>query len=298
MTTEKKVLTVIVSYNFMPWIHKCIGSVKQSHVSLDIVVIDNRSTDETVETLKRRYPEVELIANEQNLGFGAANNIGIRLAVERGYDAVLLLNQDAWIFPDTISHLSQTAERSQDAGIISPVHLQADEQHLEKGFSHYVKRDSKDALPHEDFEVPFVNAAIWYVPVNTFKRIGMFAPIFYHYGEDTDFVNRLHYHGLKVYVAPQALACHAREDRKLSDDKFIRLEYVYHLTRLTDINQSNTFISLIFNSLQIIHKAVKLTFKGKFALAAAMAALIGELTGQLNAAVKHHHRFSQEKNYF
>ena len=72
-----KILTIIVSYNFMPWIDKCLGSMIQSGYPTDILVLDNDSKDETVKTIRERYPQVRLIENHANLGFGKANNIGI-----------------------------------------------------------------------------------------------------------------------------------------------------------------------------------------------------------------------------
>lgn len=78
---------------------RCIGSLRRSEYPVDTVVIDNGSQDATVALLKERYPEVHVVCNRENLGFGKANNIGMRLALEKGYDAVFLLNQDAWIDP-------------------------------------------------------------------------------------------------------------------------------------------------------------------------------------------------------
>ena len=89
----------------MPWLSKCIGSVLQSTVPADIMVIDNTSTDDTEATVRRDYPQVMFLENYANLGFGQANNIGMNYALRHGYRAVLLLNQDAWIDPDVIGQM-------------------------------------------------------------------------------------------------------------------------------------------------------------------------------------------------
>ncbi|MBR3716713.1 MAG: glycosyltransferase, partial [Bacteroidaceae bacterium] len=81
-----KTLSIVISYNFMRWIDQCIPSLLQSEAPTDILVIDNASTDETVTALQERYPQVRLIANGTNLGFGRANNIGMQLALDEGYD--------------------------------------------------------------------------------------------------------------------------------------------------------------------------------------------------------------------
>lgn len=92
-----RVLAIIVSYNFVGWMKRCLGSLRCSELPVDVVVIDNFSTDDTVQMIKKNYPEVRLICSNENLGFGRANNIGLRIALEENYDAAFLLNQDAWV---------------------------------------------------------------------------------------------------------------------------------------------------------------------------------------------------------
>lgn len=113
-----KILTIIVSYNFEPWIDRCLGSLKASLQPTDTLVIDNGSSDRTVEILRKNYPEIRLIANHANLGFGKANNIGMQIALKEDYDAVFLLNQDAWIDPKTLGSLAQESLRHPDYAIL------------------------------------------------------------------------------------------------------------------------------------------------------------------------------------
>ena len=81
-----KVMVVVVTYNFEPWMERCLGSLRRSEHPADVVVVDNNSSDRTVELLRANYPEVELLTNKCNLGFGRANNQGLSLALARGYD--------------------------------------------------------------------------------------------------------------------------------------------------------------------------------------------------------------------
>ena len=102
-----KILVIIVSYNFERWIDRCLNSLRQSEQQADVVVIDNASQDRTVSLIESRYPEVRLIKSKENLGFGRANNIGMKIALKEGYDAVFLLNQDAWIDAKVLGELSE-----------------------------------------------------------------------------------------------------------------------------------------------------------------------------------------------
>ena len=118
-----KVLVIIVSYNFEQWMERCLGSLRLSELPVDVLVIDNDSKDRTTELIRAQYPEVRLIENKKNLGFGRANNLGMQIALEEGYDFAFLMNQDAWIDPNTIGTLVSISLKYSEYGILSPVHL-------------------------------------------------------------------------------------------------------------------------------------------------------------------------------
>ena len=75
-----QVYTIIVTYNAMKWIERCLYCLNSSKLHSEIVVIDNGSTDETLGFIGKNYPNVHIIKNEKNKGFGQANNQGIEYA--------------------------------------------------------------------------------------------------------------------------------------------------------------------------------------------------------------------------
>lgn len=232
-------LAIIVTYNAMPWLHKCIGSVLRSAVPADIMVLDNESTDDTVATVRRDYPQVILLDNHANLGFGRANNIGMNYALQHDYHAVLLLNQDAWIDPDVIGRMAEALQRHPDLGIVSPIHLTGRGDKVEHGFSVYSSVTDLSQQPSGDVvTVPFIDAAIWYMPVSVFSHVGLFAQLFYHYGEDKDLANRMCYHRYRIGFVPGVYGYHDREARRVTQAGFIRAEKVYHLSEYANINYS------------------------------------------------------------
>ena len=238
---SKRMLTIIVSYNFTPWMEKCLGSVLSSTVPTDVLVVDNASADETVARLRGQFPEVTLVANDENLGFGAANNIGLRKAIEDGYDYALLLNQDAWIDRDTLEKLISVAESEPGRwGVLSPVHLTADRDEVERGFAAYLDGMSLDTLRTlaEPLSRRFLNAAIWLLPVTTIRTVGEFSPLFHHYGEDKDYCNRVLYAGYDIGCVPWAFGVHDRADRKPTVEQSERLERVYALSEYANVNYS------------------------------------------------------------
>ncbi len=233
------VLTIIISYQFMRWADKCLSSMLASEYPTDLLVIDNGSKDGTVAYIRERFPEVKVMENGCNLGFGKANNIGIHYAIEHGYDAVLLLNQDAWLDADTLGKLLKVAENHPEYGVVSPVHLTGKGDGIEKGFSVYTGQKDMGHLPQQSIvEVPFINAAIWLVSIATLKRTGLFAPLFYHYGEDKDLANRMAYYHYKTGYVPSATGYHDRENREENRERIRWSEYVFHLSEYANPNYS------------------------------------------------------------
>lgn len=234
-----KVLVIIVSYNFECWIERCLGSLRESAYAVDVLVVDNCSQDHTTELIEQHYPEVHLIKSDKNLGFGKANNIGLQIALREGYDAVFLLNQDAWIDSQTIGTLLDISKNAPQYGILSPVHLTGKGDKLDQGFATYTGLASLNLLPASQIaEAPFINAAFWMIPVSVLQIVGGFSPLFYHYGEDKDYINRLQYHGYKLGYSPKVFGCHDREYRQVTRDAFFRSERVYHLSEYANINHS------------------------------------------------------------
>ncbi len=220
-----KIFVVIVTYNPAKWIDKCFSSLRTSTVPINIIVIDNCSKDGSQEIIKTKYPEVDVLLSEKNLGFGKANNIGIKKAYDSGADYVLLLNQDAWIESNTIEKLIEYHQKNTDFDIMSPIHLDGSGNNLDYNFSTYINStDCKNLISDiymsqiksKLYEVKFVNAAAWLMTRKCIETVGGFNPLFYHYGEDNNYIDRLHFHGLKIGICPIAKMYHDREQTNKS----------------------------------------------------------------------------------
>lgn len=237
-----KTLVVIVAYNFERWLTPCLDSLRQSAKKADVVVIDNASTDHTVQRIEAEYPEVRLVKSKENLGFGKANNVGMAIALREGYDFAFLLNQDAWVAPDAIGRMEQTAAAHPEYGIISPVHLDGTGLALDDGFAAYTGFSTLHELRGREradvFDAAFVNAAFWLIPRQVLERVGGFSPMFFLYGEDVDLANRIKHFGYKIGVCPAATACHDRAKRVVTPQAQARAITVFLLSCYTDIRRS------------------------------------------------------------
>jgi N-acetylglucosaminyl-diphospho-decaprenol L-rhamnosyltransferase len=109
-----------VTYNAAPWIERSLESLRGTEAEL--IVVDNGSSDGTVELVRERFPEARLVEHE-NRGFGAGNNAGMRLGSGRYF---LLLNPDAWLTGDALEQLVAFADEHPEAGVVGPKLLNPD----------------------------------------------------------------------------------------------------------------------------------------------------------------------------
>ena len=239
MTMKKRILIVVVTYNGMNWLDRCLGSIRTSNMPADVIVIDNGSTDQTREYIFENFPEVKLVCSDENLGFGKANNIGFKYALERGYEYVYLLNQDAWIFPDTLGVLINAMEADESLGILSPMQMAACGDRPDPRFKRRCPtgafRDMRSLLSAgKVYEVEFVMAAHWMISMKCLKKVGGFSPAFPHYGEDDNFIHRARYKGFKVGIHSGAKAIHDRENRPMSKETHMRLKCIGAVVKISN----------------------------------------------------------------
>lgn len=230
----KEVYTIIVTFNGQEWIRKCLDSVKQSNYLTKIIVVDNNSSDGTLQTVSE-FDNVIILKQNSNLGFGKANNIGIRKAMELGFDYVFLLNQDAYIFGDTIRNLISEAEKNPDYGIISPLHFSSDEKTLDSNFKTY--SDRKISVENSLTKVKFVNAAAWLISKKCIEKTGLFEEWFSHYGEDRNYCNRVLFHNFKIGITEKSKIIHDRIIKRNFNKDKIQSKYAILATCL-DINSN------------------------------------------------------------
>jgi GT2 family glycosyltransferase len=263
-----KVAAVIVTYNGEKWIERCINSLIKSSKKIEIIVIDNDSKDNTLNIIKDKYPSVKLLKKKENLGFGAANNLGIQYALNSNTDYVFLLNQDAWVYPDTIEVLISTSHKDISIGILSPIHLNGKGTALDKNFSHHINAEdcpgliSDFILNHNNlkdiYPIKFTNAAAWLVTRECLEIVGGFNPSFFHYGEDNNYVHRVHFHNLKIGIVPKVFINHDREYR--DDSEYFNEINDYKRSIIEKISNPNLSFSITKETRYLIFMCLKNIF--------------------------------------
>ncbi|WP_159800492.1 glycosyltransferase family 2 protein [Flavobacterium sp. MK4S-17] len=232
----KEVYIIIVTYNGSIWIDKNIQSLLLSSYPVKIIVIDNNSTDDTLKLLKK-YSTVDLIQLKKNFGFAKANNIGIRTALDKGADYIFLLNQDAWIFEDTILNLIEVMKMSSKNGIVSPFHYAATKSELDTSFKTYLSRSLIIDAQQKLYSTEFVNAAAWMLSRECIEKVGFFETMFGHYGEDRNYCDRVLYKGYTILITKEAEIVHDRQIIRSFSKDLIQSKYKI-LTTLINPNHN------------------------------------------------------------
>jgi GT2 family glycosyltransferase len=115
------VYIVLLNWNGWQDTLECMRSLyRMEYQNWHIVVVDNGSSNDSVERLKEIFPEVSIMETKKNLGFAAGNNVGIRDALANKADYVFVLNNDTTVFPNTISQLVEFAEKYPEAALMGP----------------------------------------------------------------------------------------------------------------------------------------------------------------------------------
>ena len=235
-----KILTIVVTKNGVKYIDRCLQSIEDSDVHTDCIVIDNFSRDTTVDYVKEHYPWTDIVCSHRRSSFSKMNNIGFRKGLKEDYDYFLLVHQNAYLYPDTISQLLTEAQKNL-SGIFSPVLLNHTGDELEEGFSDYISYKTLANIDNEGRSIPpfrsrFVNMAVWLIPASVLKRVGGFDPIFNHFGEDLDWINRLYYFKYSIKVVPLARAIYDRPAKSFSKKEEMYRQQVYFMTQMKNIN--------------------------------------------------------------
>ncbi len=217
-----EVSTIVVTYNALPWLDRALESARGT----ELVVVDHGSTDGTLELVRDRFPEATLV-EQGNLGFGAGNNAGMRVASGRWY---LLLNSDAWLEPGALDALIAFAEAHPGAAVVGPRLLNPDGtlQRSVRGFptvwriateylflrklaprSRLLNAFYAGGFEHDTArEAEFLMGSVLLVRREAVEAVGGFDERYFMFSEETDWCYRFRQAGWQVWFFPGAEAVH------------------------------------------------------------------------------------------
>ena len=290
--SSKNVTAIVVTYNGSKTICDCLDSLRKSRHKIQIVVVDNASTDDT-QVLLKNYPDVNVLLQKKNIGFGQANNLGIKLALDHDADYVFLLNQDAMVEDNTIEELLNFAEANPEFAIISPLHLNGEGTEIDPKVIGHINRGNPRFFSDLYFDrlqtsyiLPFINAAAWLISSKCLRLVGGFSDLFFMYCEDDDYCYRVRLSGFKVALLPNSIIYHKRINNIPVQSGWQEIKLA-SLREAGDINLRLTnnpqnFIKLFFywsvnHSLRILKALFDLRFEQAFILLVAKVIVLIKL---------------------
>ncbi len=201
----KDITIVIASFKSEKKIKNCLNSIdKQAKV----LVIENSNNLSFKENLEKEFSNVECVLAGANIGYGSANNIGLK-KVKTKY--ALILNPDATLHPSSLENFIKATEKIYDFAIMAP-YIQEEKDKFDK------KNDLKNISP---VEVGNVKGFAMFLNISEFREVGFFDENFFFYFEEIDLCKRLINHGKKIYLIPEIKIDHGGG---LSHDQSINVE--------------------------------------------------------------------------
>lgn len=212
---------VILNWNQRDMTVDCLKSLKRlDYTSAEIVLVDNGSTDDSIEVIKTNFPEITLIENRENLGVAGGRNVGLRYALQGNADYILFLDNDTIVDKDFLTELVKVGEENKEAGIITGKIYFYDEPNKiwsVGGYSSLLRSkytlrgyQEIDAGQYDKIEeVDQVQGCCLMVKREVIDKIGLFDERFVQYfAEDVDLCIRAKKEGYKIYYTPDSKLWH------------------------------------------------------------------------------------------
>lgn len=286
----KKVSIVILNFNGWEDTIKLLKSLEKVKSTQDLrietLVIDNGSKNNSVEELRRGYPGINLIVNANNLGFSGGCNEGMRYALKRGSDYVLLLNNDTIVSPNFVRELVAASEGEDIGAVVPKIYFEkGNEYHKDKykqedlgkiiwyaggimDWGNLIGRNrGVDEVDHGQYDsqevTQLASGCCLLLKAHLLKQIGLFDDRYFLYYEDADLTERIKAAGYKIIYEPKSIIWH--KNAGSSGSGSILQDYYISRNRLLfgmRYAPARTKVALVRESLKIINSGREWQKKG------------------------------------
>lgn len=220
---EPSVVVILVNWNGYPFTSQCLRSLAGViYPNFNIIVVDNGSSDDSLSRLKKENPRCIYLKSAENLGFAGGNNLGIEYALKKGYDYIMLLNNDTEVAPDFLSRLVNVMveNREKRLGVVQPLIMYNHDRSMiwsaggkfrkATGDSHTLLERSvlNDTDVSEGYPVDWITGCCMLLTADCIRATGLLNPSYFAYYEDVDWSLRIRDNGYSLYVVPTAKIFH------------------------------------------------------------------------------------------
>jgi len=226
MNLSDNVSIIIVTYNHIKFINECLNSLTKKK-SFEIIVVDNKSTDGTPEFIGKKFPNVTLIRNSENYGYGIGNNIGVNSA---NMDFIVILNPDTKVTEDAIDALVKPLENQENI-ITTPKILLYDGSKINTcgNIEHFTGLTftrglgvGSELFDNEEF-INGLSGACFAIKKKDYIKLKGFDKNFLVYMEDAELSWKSNLYGFNILYVPKSVIFHEYQ-LKVSPEKIFHLE--------------------------------------------------------------------------
>ncbi|WP_066021812.1 glycosyltransferase family 2 protein [Clostridium sp. CT7] len=214
------VFIIIVNYNAYKDTIECVKSLRKiSYKNYKVIIVDNASTDESVARINDKLKDCILLRSMKNLGFAGGNNIGMRYALEKGADYVLLLNNDTLVERDFLSNMLVPFSRNTSIGMVGCKIMYYPEvtkiwfgggkiDWFKFIGTHFGMREIDNGQCDDEKEIDFMTGCCILVKRKVIEKVGPLSEEYFMYFEDVDFCVRVKECGYMIWYEPKAVIYH------------------------------------------------------------------------------------------
>jgi len=244
---------IIVNYNVKEFLQNLIHSIEKAtlNITKEIIVVDNASDDGSNEFIKNNFPQIKLIANNKNLGFGKANNLGLKETLGK---FILLINPDTIVAEDTLEKMMEFFRKNPEAGLAGCKILNPDgtlqlacRRSFPGPWTSLTKVTGLSSLfpnskifarynltyldENQSYEVDAISGSFMMMKREVYEKVGGFDEQFFMYGEDLDLCYRIQKAGFKVFYVHSTQIIHYKGEstKRSSLDETKVFYYAMHL---------------------------------------------------------------------
>lgn len=219
-STVIRCTVVVLNYNGKEFLGPCLDSLRaQTCRGFDVIVVDNGSTDGSQAFVQSAYPEIQVMALDENYGFCRANNLAVTCAIERGREFILLLNNDTVVASDALHQMLLAADAHPEAGVLCPkIYFPGEERRFWYAggtFSLWTGRQIHRGWKKPDTgqfdtdtDINLATGCAFMIRAAVAKQVGLLDERFFAYLEDVEWSVRVTSAGYRIRFVPQATIIH------------------------------------------------------------------------------------------
>jgi len=276
--TEEKTAIILVNWKdyARKFLDDCIKSIREQDGNFKIFIIDNESSDETLNYLKSKVGEAEIIPNEKNDGFARGNNIGIERALEEDFRYIALFNLDIVLEKNCLAEMIKAIRRDAKIGVVQArmmLHDRPDKinsigndtHFLGFGYCRGYQEDYETQKLEEGQNIFYPSGAACLFRAEVLREVGLFDEEFWMYNEDQDIGWRIWLAGFRCVLSSQAVVYHKYEFSR-SASKYYWLDRNRILVMLKNYHFLTIFLIapiFIFMELGLILYSLKTAWLGE-----------------------------------